>query len=295
MSDNNSRIKINRWVRMWNRHKTSILMLGLVLLIGLVVLLTLQLINKPSNSGNKPTEVIQNGSGNASTQESSTSKLVNPDDVTNASTQPTTQAQESTQAPTTSGNVLKVTTKAGKEAYSSSDFYANAVFVGDGIASGVSAYKFLTDAQYIGNVNMSTLTASSYVDTVVSASPSKIFINMGINDLNSNTRTASQIATTYSTFVASLKSKLPAARIYVVSVLPVGATTVAKNVTNARIKELNDNLIAMCNNLGVKYIDINGAFADDQGNLNSQISANGLNIASAYYPYFLNTIAKVAQ
>lgn len=294
MSDNNSKIKINRWVRIWNRHKTSILMFGFVILIGFVVLLTLQLVKKPEDNNFKPTDVMHNSS-NAATQESSTSKLVNPDDVINSSTQATTQVQESTQAPTTAGNVITVTTKVTKEAYNSSAFYSNAVFVGDGIASGVSVYKFLTDAQYIGNVNMNTLTASSYVDKIVSAAPSKIFINMGINDLNSGARTASQIATSYSTFVASLKSKLPAARIYVVSVLPVGANTIAKNVTNARIKELNDNLIAMCNNLGVKYININPAFADGQGNLSSEVSANGLNIASAYYPYFLNTIAKVAQ
>lgn len=300
MADNN-KTKINRGVRFWNRHKGSVLTGVLVLLVALIALLVVQLIEKPGDNNKpsedtttRPTQVLQNDSTQAATQEPSTNKLVNPDDVINASTkEPTTAAP--TQAPTTSGNVINVTNKYVKESYTSAAFYADAVFVGDGIASGVTAYRLLADSKYIGDSSMSTLNATTYVDKIVAAKPAKVFISLGLNDINFNTRTGAQIASAYSSFVAQIKAKLPSAKIYVISVLPVNEALWKSNVTNAKVKDLNANLATMCNNLGVKYVDINGSFADSNGNLTSEVTTSGYTISSAAYAFFLNTISKVAQ
>ena len=75
----------------------------------------------------------------------------------------------------------------------------------------------------------------------------------------------------------------------------MGKTTAASNVNNNRVKELNDNLILVAKNQGVKFISLTKAFSDAEGNLPAEVSKNGLNIGAAYYPYLLNAIAQVAK
>lgn len=306
MADKSSRIKINRWVRMWNRYKGSIITLGLVVIVGIVVLIALQITQKGNNNGES--ENYAHG------QEESTGKLINPGGIVNASSDENPSTNQSTEAstqgssqgssqpssqpstqPAPNGNVLTVTSKAAKETYTSAAFYSGAIVAGDGIASGFTFYNHLAQSQYVGDSNMSVARASTLTSKIVAAKPTKIILMMGINDLNYNNKTASQIATAYSEFIASLKTQLPSVPIYIVSVLPVGKTTVAGNVTNARIKEFNDNLALVAKNLNVKFVNIYNAFTDSNGYLSAEVSGNGLNISAAYYPYLLNAIAGVAQ
>lgn len=296
MADNNSKIKINRWVRLWNRHKVTILLLGVVLLVGLIAMLVSQLIKKPGNNNENPTQVMNNSTVATTdqSQEPTTNKLVNPEDITQASTEKPTE--KPTQAPTqNSGNVINVTTKYAKESFTSSAFFADAVFTGDGIANGVTAYNLIPKDRYVGDVSMSTLNATTFVDKIAALKPAKVFICLGLNDINFNTRNGAQIAASYSTFVSQIKAKLPSAKIYVISVLPVNEALWKSNVTNAKVKELNDNLAAMSNNLGVKFVNINPAFADANGNLTTEATTTGYTVKTEAYPFYLNTIAKVAQ
>lgn len=293
MSQKNNRAEINQWMRMWNRYKHYIVGAAAVLILSIIFLTAMAL--KGKNSGQEPSQMAQESSG----------KLVNPQDVTNATgnTQetPSTQAPEpSSETPTKpvnapGGTVLTVTGKAQIEQFTDESFFVNSVFLGDGIASGVSAYGFLTEGQYIGNGNLITTKASDYVDAIAKANPEKIFTLMGVNDINYNNRSMGAIADSYSEVIKELKSKLPAAKIYIISVLPVGRSTAAVNVTMDKVNTLNEQLAQVAQTQGVYFIDLSKALVDDSGYLPSAISNNGLNIGRAYYAYILNAISQVAR
>ena len=59
------------------------------------------------------------------------------------------------------------------------------------------------------------------MSVVKDKNPSKVYVLVGLNDLNYGTRTADNVAERIGTLVSSLKESLPSAKIYVVSLLPI--------------------------------------------------------------------------
>lgn len=294
MSDKESgRIEISHWRRFWNRNKKVLLFL-LALVVLAAVFFILKGIKSGDNKNAQPATAIQ----------SSTSKIVNPQEVisapTQAASQSATQAQSETQAQTTetpaNGNVIVVTDKAESQKFTSDAFFINTMLLGDTIASGFSAYGFIAQEMYVGGDDpaLTTISAANYVSNIVKSNPDKILLLMGVNDINFNNRSIADIAKSYSEIVNSLKTKLPQAKIYIISVLPVGQSNSTANVTNDKVKSLNAELAKLAQGQ-VKMIDFSTALADSTGYLNPEVSTNGLNIKVDYYPFILNSIAKFAK
>lgn len=301
-----SDLKINKRMRMWNRYKN--LFIGGV---AIVIILIFFVIILKSCSNNSPEAEINS---KPTVNETATSKLVNGEDITKNSNENQTKApsqaetnpsqQETTQATTAaSGNSVYTTNKTvEKQDVTSKDYYSNSIILGDALANGFEYYKYLDDSRVVSNNNMTVAKGGDYIDEVVSANPDKVFVTLGINDLNNGFSTNTIVDTTaknYESLIGSIKSKLPNSKIYIVSVLPITKAYESKTtvyITKANIDSLNSKLQAIAEKTdNVAYVNIASAYTDSTGYLTSSVTNNGLNIASGYYGFMLNTIAEMVK
>ena len=186
-----------------------------------------------------------------------------------------------------------------KEEFTKSDFYSTSVFFGDSIVNGIEYYNHLGPDKVVSDVNVTTDKATKYISDVVMYNPSKVFVMIGINDLNYGTRSTETIVSNYKALVSELHTKLPSAEIYIVSVLPITKAYESKTtvyIKNTAIDSLNTQLKTMVENVdSVSFVDIAPSFKDSAGYLDSNATSNGLNLTNAYYGFMLNTIAELVK
>lgn len=112
---------------------------------------------------------------------------------------------------------------------------------------------------------------------ITASLPKKIFIEIGINDLASQMN-ISEISSIYKIIVDSIRSASPKTKIYIQSVLPTEAYVKNDSVIilNSKIKKLADENSLTFINLYDKYLDGNG-------NLNMQLSYDGVHLNGKGY------------
>ena len=77
--------------------------------------------------------------------------------------------------------------------------------------------------------NLTTDKALNSVSSVAAANPSKVYVLVGLNDLNYGTRSGENVAERIGSIVESLKEAIPSVKVYVVSLLPITQSFEAKS------------------------------------------------------------------
>lgn len=114
---------------------------------------------------------------------------------------------------------------------------------------------------------------------VTDSKPDKIFINIGTNDLGLDMR-ISEIINNYREILDRIEQSSPETKIYIQSVLP---TKNRKLRSNDSIKELNSRLEMLANEKSLKYINLYNSFLDKNGDLNMELSLDGLHLNGQGY------------
>ena len=283
---NISDIRINKKMRLWNKYRNYIIGFAGILAVILIVVFVIKGCGKSGSDGSdKVTDANQITVG---TKESS-------DQTTQAATN---QTQPSTTQVALANKVYTTTRPIAKEEFTTTSFYDNSVFLGDFIVSGIAYYGFLGKDKVIADTNLTTDKALSNVDQLASSAPQKVFIMLGINDLNYGVRGVDTIAANYATLIAQIKAKLPSAKIYILSVLPITQAYESKAnvyIRKANLDQLNTKLKELVSTSGVDYLELGAPFQSSTGYLNESATSNGLNISSDYYGFLLNTIADMLK
>lgn len=275
----NANIRINKKVRYWNKYKYFV---GGAVVIIIFFIFILKGCNK-NNSDNSNTQVTFHIS-DSTTQSSDQTKS-----GANSST-----AQAATQASV--NRVYTTTKKVAKEDFTAASFYDNAVFLGDTVANGISYYNFLSGNKIISDINLTIDKAYGNLDQLAQTSPQKVFLMIGINDLNHGSKSVDSIFDSYSSLVNQIKAKLPNANIYVVSVMPISQSLESKTyIRKANIDALNNKLKTLISVPGVNFLDLAPAFQTESGYINDNVTGNGLSINYDYYGFLLNTIADMLK
>ncbi len=298
--DNNeekNKIVLNRKMRLWNKYKKPVIGVILAVVVIAVVAIVLKLcsIGKPvedkaTTLANNNNKIITQSSIEMSNNE--TTSAADTESTTSAVTESTTSS--TTSAAQVSGGVARITTKAEIQEYTSRSNYDDAVFFGDMIVSGIGEYGYLDTSRIFSDNNLTTDKALNSVSSVVAANPSKVYVLVGLNDLNYGTRSGENVAERIGSIVESLKEAIPSVKVYVVSLLPITQSFEAKSnvkITQAAIDEANSTLAARATEYGMTFIDIADAFKDESGYLNTDVSTGGYNLNHNYYPFFLNNIS----
>ncbi|HYW19120.1 MAG TPA: SGNH/GDSL hydrolase family protein [Nodularia sp. (in: cyanobacteria)] len=119
--------------------------------------------------------------------------------------------------------------------------------------------------------------------------PEVIFVMIGINDLIRGV-SDQVILNNQRQIMTYLRKTHPKAQIVVQSILPHGDEAITweqkeklLKIPNSRIRQLNQQLQNTATNVNVKYLDLYPLFTNQQGNLRSEFSTDGLHLNPTGY------------
>ncbi|MDO5497634.1 MAG: GDSL-type esterase/lipase family protein [Alistipes sp.] len=127
------------------------------------------------------------------------------------------------------------------------------------------------------------------------ASPRKIFIFAGINDISANY----PIDDVYANFVAMVKmiqEKAPECEIFIQSPITpnndVLAYAYVKNKQD-KVTELNTRLEQMCHQMGVTWVDIRPVLHNEKGEIKEEYTKDGIHLYPAAYEAWVDYLKKM--
>ncbi|MCF4969710.1 SGNH/GDSL hydrolase family protein [Nostoc sp. CMAA1605] len=119
--------------------------------------------------------------------------------------------------------------------------------------------------------------------------PETIFVMIGINDLIRGVDDQ-VILDNQRQIIIYLRKNHPKTKIFIQSILPHGgaaATWEGKEkllaIPNSRIEKLNQQLRSIAVKEGVEYLDLYSLFADQKGNMRTELTTDGLHLSPAGY------------
>lgn len=135
------------------------------------------------------------------------------------------------------------------------------VFLGDSITARFEWQEYFSDLS-VSNRGIDSDVCegvANRLDTVISQSPDKIFIMIGINDIRQ--QIAPEVTMQYySDIIDTLRAALPASRIYLQSVLPVSRSA---GIDNVQVQALNEKIKELAEANSLTYIDLYSKLVTD--------------------------------
>ena len=159
------------------------------------------------------------------------------------------------------------------------------VFVGSSLMEQFPIYELMVDYdinKVIYNRGIGGLTTIELLEIldicVFDLEPSKIFINIGTNDMNGEDYKVENLISNYDDILGQITEKLPNTKIYVMAYYPVNREA-ANNPwmemtlsirTNERISITNESVKKLADKYKAKYIDINNNLYDEENRLKKE-------------------------
>lgn len=184
-----------------------------------------------------------------------------------------------------------------------SDYFNNALFIGDSRTVGLHDYSSLKTAHFYAKVSS---TIYDIMDTpLVKIDPSeikyygsqelsirqtlsfkhfeKIYIMVGINELG--TGTAETYFEQYKKVIEDLRALQPDATIFIQSVMHVTTQKSEEDAiyNNQNIDERNDLVKSLADNKSIFYLDINEPLDDDTHGLNPEYTFDSIHLKASWY------------
>jgi len=133
--------------------------------------------------------------------------------------------------------------------------------------------------------------------------PSKIFINIGTNDIAAPGYTITDLISNYRNILTRLKAELPDCKVYVMAYYPVntvadfGITTedkenMFKTRNNKTILKANEAVKELAGQFNYEYINENEGLMDEKGNLKEKFAIEGLHMWPQAYAIILDNLRK---
>lgn len=176
----------------------------------------------------------------------------------------------------------------------------NIVFFGDSITSVYNVDEFFPKNNVInsgisGNITENLL---ERMDDVYKYNPSKVFLLIGINDLNRG-YSSDEILSNMQKIINNIKTHRKYTKIYIESIYPINRNVFEdkdysfnEDITNDTIKELNSKIKDMCKENNVQYIDVFSNLLDSEGNLKDIYTKEGLHLSDLGYFKVTSSLSK---
>lgn len=170
----------------------------------------------------------------------------------------------------------------------------DAVFIGDSRTEGLLLYTGLTNATgytYKGLMVDTVFTKPvinqngqmvTVIDALRSTQFSKVYIMLGINELG--WAYPNLFIEKYKQIIDTIREINPNAIIYVQEILPVSqkVSDTHSYITNEKISQFNELLMAMTQEKNVYYLQVSQAVADSQGCLPEEAASDGIHLTPTY-------------
>lgn len=170
--------------------------------------------------------------------------------------------------------------------------YGQTVFTGSSLMEMFPINKLLAernDSTIIYNRGIGGFVSRELLEVIdvcaTDLKPSKIFINIGTNDLSDSRIPISELMENYDKIISKIEAKLPEATIYLMAYYPVNYEAAAENMkeclkirNNEKIRTANAEVKKLAEKHGQRYININKNLMDEQGRLKAEYTIEGLHI-----------------
>ena len=167
------------------------------------------------------------------------------------------------------------------------------VFLGDSLTNACEWHEFFRNIR-LKNRGISGDTTNGLlnrIDEVIESKPRKIFMMIGINDLNQG-RNVEAILNTYKIILKSFQDKTSKTEVFVQSILPLNNQKRPNNGTNNKIIELNAQLKNLAQEFSFHYIDLFSAFLDENNQLDARYTIDGIHLNGQGYLVWKGLIEK---
>lgn len=179
-------------------------------------------------------------------------------------------------------------------ANTNTEFFNDALFIGDSRTVGLSEYGKIKGATFFANTGMSVYKILKTDVSVASVgkmrldellakkSYGKIYIMLGINELGYNFNATMG---KYEDMVNTIHRLNPNAKIYILANLHVtkNRSDSDKIFTNSNIDRFNEGIAQLADNTSIFYLDMNELYDDGAGNLRADYSGDGIHLRAKYY------------
>lgn len=255
------------------------------------------ILTKPSRPGEKPGAVAV-GTGETGTP--SGAPTAEPAPTTDS---PAPAAQEPVQPP----EQEKAADREG-EATEEGSWFSDAVFIGDSRVEGLRLYSGITsEATFLDHTGLTIYEVKegkrvirrgdqkiSVLDALADGAYGKIYIALGVNELGYFNPEG--FAETCGEVVETIREKLPDARIYLQSLIPVNTAKCAANdipyyITNEGVAAYNEALTEYFADREVVLLGIPDGLVDENGEVLEEYSADGVHFKKEGYILWLNELA----
>ncbi len=167
------------------------------------------------------------------------------------------------------------------------------VFLGDSLTNACEWHEFFRNIR-LKNRGISGDTTNGLlnrIDEVIESNPRKVFMMIGINDLNQG-RNVEVILNTYKIILKSFQDKTSKTEVFVQSILPLNNQKHPNNGTNNKIIELNAKLKNLAQEFSFHYIDLFSAFLDENNQLDARYTIDGIHLNGQGYLVWKGLIEK---
>jgi lysophospholipase L1-like esterase len=176
------------------------------------------------------------------------------------------------------------------------DSKADFIFLGNSITAGTDWNELLgrTNCRNRGISGDISFGILERLDEVTAGKPAKVFILIGINDIQHNIPD-SVITANHCRIIERIKEASPATRIYFHTLLPVNSEfTQHKNHYNkdGHIHAVNESLKKLAAEEKITLIDLHSQFLDDSKKLDKRYTMDGLHLNAAGYQLWANILRK---
>ncbi len=119
------------------------------------------------------------------------------------------------------------------------------------------------------------------LDEIARHDPSMIFLMIGVNDLSFHK--IQSVINMYTKLLSSIQELMPQTKLIVQSILPVNNAIYHLGIENEAIDQVNAALREICDQSGLTYLDLGADFKNQENNLKSNYSNDGIHINGIAY------------
>ena len=139
-------------------------------------------------------------------------------------------------------------------------------------------------------------------EQIFALEPSKIFINIGTNDISREDETLEMLINDYRKVLTQVKDRLPEARVYLMAYYPVNVSVAenqpwegAKRAAELRLERLekaNAAVKELAAEFGYFFIDVNEGLTNESGQTKEEFSIDGIHMWSDAYEIIFKNMKK---
>lgn len=163
------------------------------------------------------------------------------------------------------------------------------VFVGDSETAFFNVSECFPP--HVRNRGISGNTTLNVLDRIVPITlgkPKKIFIQIGINDLNAYDREPEDIIITYKKIIDTIKSVSPSTKLFIQSIFPVAAPDNSSFLK--KIAKTNQLIKQYCDYKQITYINVYDHLLQKDGGVDTSMVYDGLHLNAKGYSVWYNQV-----